>query len=126
LIRQRIRKVLSRKDLLNNDYDIIQPGSFYRTNLVRKVSYLNEDIKYCMDLDLWLRLLEQGNIYSYNERPLAAFRLWEESKTMTANNKFFIDIQKTLREHGTSLFSRNWTRLYWYRFKGTIKSMLWR
>lgn len=116
------QKIIPSKDyLLNINYDVIQQASFYKTEIVKKIGYLDESIHYCMDLDLWLRLLNHGHIYAFNEKPLSAFRIWEETKTTTGINKFLREIRKTLLNHGANLFSPNIRRTYWYGIKDQIK-----
>jgi glycosyltransferase involved in cell wall biosynthesis len=114
----------NRKYLLNLKYDVIQPSSFYKTELVAKIGYLNESIHYCMDLDLWLRLLRLGNIYGYNKKSLSAFRIWEATKTSTGGHKFLQEIRRTLLKNGSSFFSPNIRRTIWYEFKVYIKKIL--
>ena len=116
--------IFNKGTLINNDYDIIQQGSFYKTALVKKVNYLNEKIHYCMDLDLWLKLLDYGNIYFYDKAPLAAFRMWEDSKTSTGGIRFLKDIKETLQKHKMKIISRNSTRLHWYMLKAMIKTQI--
>lgn len=120
-----IKKVIKDKDtLVQHDYCVVQQGSFYRSELVNKVNFLDENKHYCMDLDLWLKLLDEGKIYYYDERALAAFRLWENSKTTTGGLRFFRDIRKTLQLHHMHAFSPNNLRLQWYMCKAVIKKMI--
>jgi glycosyltransferase involved in cell wall biosynthesis len=119
------QKVISDKNhLLNINYDIIQPGSFYKTKIVRQLNYLNNSLKYCMDLDLWLRLLDKGTIHSFKEKPLSAFRIWEETKTSNGRYKFIREIRKTLLRNKANFFSPNIARSYWYELKDYIKRII--
>ena len=102
-----IIKIPNRDHLLNKNYSIIQQGSFYSNYLVKKIGYLDESIYFCMDLDLWLRLLyENDKIYSYQSGPLAAFRMWEDTKTTQGKFRFLQDIKKALDRNGSRRFSR--------------------
>ncbi|UFH56356.1 glycosyltransferase family 2 protein [Spirosoma sp. KNUC1025] len=102
------RKIPNRNYLLNTSYSIIQPSSFYNREHVQAAGYLNDSIHYCMDLDLWLRLLNHGPIYYSNiDMPLSGFRNWELSKTTTGADKFLKEIRQTLLKHGASVYSRN-------------------
>jgi glycosyltransferase involved in cell wall biosynthesis len=114
----------SRDYLLNKDYVITQQGSFYPRQLLKKINYLNESIHYCMDLDLWLKLLNYGPIYSYTDKPAAAFRIWSESKTSTGGKMFLEDIRKVLLKHGAKRISPNIIKTYYYTFKLDIKHLL--
>lgn len=118
------RSIPDKEFLLNQNYTIIQPGSFYPLNLIRKVGGLNEALHYCMDLDLWLRLLDHGPIYAVADEPLAGFRIWGESKTSTGGQQFLRDIRTVLLRHGASPYSPNVRRTYYQAFKSTLKQAL--
>lgn len=117
-------EIPNREHLLCKDYRIIQQGSFYNSDIVHRIDYLNDKLHYCMDLDLWLRLLDHGNIYGIENKPLSAFREWEETKTSTGRYKFFREIRKVIKQHGAGLFSPNVIRTYWYELKDYIKHLL--
>ena len=53
-----INNMQNRERILRRNYDVSQPGSFYRKDILEKVNYLDESIHYCMDLDLFLKLSE--------------------------------------------------------------------
>jgi len=116
--------IQSKDDLIKRNYDVIQQGSFYLTSCVAKVGYVDESIHYCMDLELWLRLLDFGSIHSYPTKPLAAFRAWEETKTSTGNRKFFIDIINALKKYGAKEYDRTIVKLRYYIFKAYIKKLI--
>jgi len=116
--------ITNRDYLLKTDYDVIQQGSFYPLKLVKKVDYVDEGIHYCMDLDLWLRLLNYGPIYAYNDKPIAAFRTWEGAKTITGNTTFLKDIKKLLLKNKAPLFAKTILRLTLYIFKSQVKEQL--
>ena len=107
LLYKSIRKIPDRNHLLNNNYSIIQQGSFYNSNLVKKIGYLDESIYYCMDLDLWLRLLSENNkIYGCQSHALAAFRIWENTKTVQGSTLFLQNTKQVLDRQGAKKFSR--------------------
>ncbi|SFD13472.1 glycosyltransferase family 2 protein [Spirosoma endophyticum] len=119
------RKIPDKKYLLNEDFSIIQPSSFYTRKHVIEVGFLDAKIHYCMDLDLWLRLLNLAPIYySAVGVPLSGFRNWELSKTTTGADKFLKEIKKTLLKHGASIYSRNIRRIQIELFKVKIKRFL--
>jgi glycosyltransferase involved in cell wall biosynthesis len=108
--------------LLTQCVDIVQQGSFYATQHVRAVGYLDETIHYCMDLDLWLRLLTKGPIYQDEGPAMAAFRRWEATKTSTGGRHFQHDIRRVLRRHGASLLARTVLRTWYGALRESIKS----
>lgn len=79
--------------LLNVNPDVTQQGSFYNTKYVRDVGYLDENIHFTMDYDLWLRLLQKGEAVRIN-KIMGEFRAQPNSKTLTSGNglKFWKDI----------------------------------
>lgn len=119
-----IIEIPNRNHLLNHNYSVIQQGSFYSIALIKKCNYLNEKLHFCMDLDLWLKLLEFGPIYSHNSQPLAAFRFWGETKTITGRGKFLQEIRHTLLKHDANPMSPNILRTYWYEAKDLVKRIL--
>lgn len=117
-------KIENRAQILKSNYNIVQPASFYPTDLVKKAGYINEKLHYCMDLDLWLKLLTYGPIFYINTIPLGGFRVWENTKTTTGKIKFLNEIRQTLRIHGASLFTKNIRRTYWYSIKSFVGDIL--
>jgi len=108
------RKIPNRNYLLNRKYSINQQGSFYNSYLVKKVGYLDESIYFCMDLDLWLRLLnENDKIYSCQSRALTAFRIWENTKTTQGKIRFLQDTKRTLDRHGAKKYSQAKLHLFY-------------
>jgi glycosyltransferase involved in cell wall biosynthesis len=119
------KTIPNRAYLLNDNYALIQQGSFYKRSVVEKVGYLNDRIQYCMDLDLWLKLLQHGNIHYLNiDKPTAGFRRWEAAKTSTGGIQFLNDIQNVLQQNKYNRFSRNASRLYIQKLKFQIKKHL--
>lgn len=124
LIKTWTNKIPDKNYLLKVKYDVIQPGSFYRRDLVKSVNYLDESIHYCMDLDLWLKLLQLAPIHYIEEPPLAAFRVWETSKTTNDKPEFIKNIRQVLLKHGTPIYASTLLKTYWYTFKFNIKDLL--
>jgi glycosyltransferase involved in cell wall biosynthesis len=105
--------------LLNSCYDVFQPGSFYRKSVVESVGYLDESLKYCMDLDIWLKILARSRSCYLPGRP-SSFRWHEATKTAIGKTAFLREILQILRRHGTTWHRPNIRRLYWYWFKSFI------
>lgn len=114
----------NRKYLLNKNSTVIQQGSFYLNELVKKINYLDDSLYYCMDLDLWLRLLIHGRIYQLNGKTYSAFRFYDGTKTDTGKIKFLKNIKEVLLRHGAKWYSRNITRYYYYSFKLLVKKII--
>lgn len=61
-----------------------QPGSFYRTEIVKGFGGVNESLRYVFDDELWFRFLMQngiGNVKLIDDR-IANFRLHDKSKSI--------------------------------------------
>jgi glycosyltransferase involved in cell wall biosynthesis len=123
-IEERTQKIPNKEYLLNSDYNVIQQGSFYNLDMVKKVNFLDSSIHYCMDLDLWLKLLNYGSIHYLNLAPISAFRIWGETKTTNGGVKFLRNIRQVLLKNEASFFSKNIIRTYWYSLKTQIKKIL--
>ena len=118
------KNIPDRNYLLNTNYDVIQPGSFYSTVLVKKVGYLNSKVHYCMDLDLWLKLLNYGTLHDISHKPTAGFRVWEGTKTTLGRSKFLKDIRQVLIKNGASYTSISVQKTIWYSIKDYINKFL--
>jgi glycosyltransferase involved in cell wall biosynthesis len=124
---RRMHKIPDKNHLLNTCYEVFQQGSFYRAACLEKAGYLDESLYYCMDLDVWLRLLDLGNIYYHEGEPLAAFRIWESTKTSLAGIAFLKDTLETLDRYGARKISPAKMHLYYMLFRiygGRLKRML--
>jgi len=106
--------------LLNIDYDVCQPGSFYRKSVVEKVGYLNQGLNFCMDLDLWLNILTTHEA-RYIGTSAALFRWHESSKTVNGGQLFLNEIYMTLVRHDARIVAETKRRILWYSLKTVLK-----
>jgi glycosyltransferase involved in cell wall biosynthesis len=114
----------NKKHLIFVQYAVPQPSSFYNTDLLKKINYLNESIHYCMDLDLWLRLLDYSTIISVSNEAQGAIRRWERTKTATGQIDFLNEIKQTLIENGAKPYSNLIVKIHYQRFRAKLKSLL--
>jgi len=80
---------------------ISQPATFFRKKVLEKVGYLDESFNYCMDYDLWMKIMKNGKSL-YFDKDLAYFRIWEESKTYNYMNKFIEEENAIRKKYGGS------------------------
>lgn len=92
--------------LININSSVVQPGSFYKKDLVEKVGYLDDNLNYVMDFDLWIKLLKISNAY-YIPEYLSKFRFHDLSKTRSAYLKFLPEKTKIIIKNKGKLFSPN-------------------
>lgn len=69
------------------------PAPIFRTSQARQLGGLDETLWYTADWDFWLRLASHGSVV-YLKEPLAAFRLHQNSQTMTGSR----DLNAFLRQ----------------------------
>lgn len=79
----------SLEDTIVNHF-ICQQGLFFRTDLVKSLHGVREDLHYVMDLDLFVRALLQKGLDSVSQirDEVAFFRRHEQAKTTTASEGF--------------------------------------
>lgn len=81
----------SLKRLLTARRMIPQPACFWRKQLAEAVGPFDATMHFTMDHDYWVRAVADGFQPVYVEKPLAAFRLHGESKSVSQNEKFTAD-----------------------------------
>ncbi len=103
----KIDKVKNTKEIMESDegnfntflqkgYSICQPAAFFTKKIINKIGFLDENLHYAMDYDFWLRILKNNKAIRI-PKIMANFRIWENSKTASQNNKFFQD-RKIIRK----------------------------
>jgi asparagine synthase (glutamine-hydrolysing) len=90
--------------LLNGIDHLCQPGSFYRRDVLEKVGFLDESLRFVMDYDLWLRLLKMGNA-EYIPAILANYRVHKTTKTNTLKDVFFAETFQVQDKYGGRLLA---------------------
>jgi len=109
--------------LLNTSYFVYQPGSFYRKSVLESAGYLNRNLKYCMDLDLWLRILKTHDA-SYINSTSGLFRWYQTSKTASGGLHFLKEIYTTLGRHHARFLPATKRRILWITLKEVVKKVI--
>lgn len=102
LIEQMNVPLISREHLLRENNRLIQPGAFFRRDALARVDYLDVNLRFSMDLDLWLRLLTLGDFVDVAGNPVAGYREWGETKTSTGGERLAIERIAILLRHGAA------------------------
>lgn len=77
--------------LVNYEDYIMQPATFFRLKYLKQIGYLDIDLHYCMDWDLWIRLAAVSEV-KYTPYLLACSREYDETKTSTGGKERFKEI----------------------------------
>ncbi|MDY6822423.1 MAG: glycosyltransferase family 2 protein [Thermodesulfobacteriota bacterium] len=109
--------------LLNKWFYVNQQGSFYSRQALEEIGFLDTSLHYCMDLDLWLKILSKYEA-AYLACIAASFRRHDACKTVTGDFKFLLEINRTLARHGAGFLSPNKRRVYWRIMKVLVKKIL--
>ncbi len=91
------------EEALRKGNSILQPGVFFTKKIFVEVGPLDVDLHYNMDIDLWLRILQKARSL-YVPRPLATYREWEQSKSVSQQSRFWPERKKIYKKYGGRLF----------------------
>lgn len=94
-----------------SDY-IMQPTTFIRRKTLENLNYIREDLHYGMDWDLWCRMTRSDCRFHFEEKLIAANRVYSATKTLSGGAKRSRELMRINREHKTGLIP--WGGLsYW-------------
>jgi len=81
-------------------YDfILQPSAFMKLEALKNAGFLDEQLHYIMDWELWIRLSQFGNIIHIPEK-LSYARVYFEAKTQAGGIKRWKEIRKCSLKYG--------------------------
>jgi len=75
-----------------------QPSVFFDPELYRAVGGVNNDLKYAMDLELWIRMRMRVPLH-YLDAPLSILRQHDEAKTLRDNEQALHEVGTVVRKH---------------------------
>lgn len=78
---------------------ISQPALFFRRHIFEKYGLLNEDLRFCMDYEYWIRLGKQGEQFAYVETKWAGSRLYPDTKTLGSRVAVQREINDMFKQH---------------------------
>ena len=119
------------------DHFIPQPASFIRRSIFDQVGLLNEDLKFALDYDLWMRIVNRGRL-NYIPELWATYRIhsaskssreqvfrWEDSITILINFFRREDIPSSWHKYySESLSHAHWqTAIEYYRLHDDEKAL---
>jgi glycosyltransferase involved in cell wall biosynthesis len=92
---------------------ICQPGVFFRRSLIERYGYLDENLQYAMDYELWVRWGLKNVRFALLDEILAGSRLYAENKTLRNKEKPHREFCQFLRRSLGSVPER-WIYNYGY------------
>lgn len=101
-------------EFLQKGYSICQPSAFFTKKIISKAGFLDKNLHYAMDYDLWLKILKNKNSL-YIPKILSTFRIWENSKTTTNDKDFFKERKKIRKKLGGNIIDPK--TIYKIRYK---------
>jgi len=90
---------------------IAQPSTFWRRTVIEKVGYFDENKRYTMDYDYWLRIIKLYPPARVN-RTLSTFRIHNKSKGKTQYLEQFKEDLQTMQSHCNSRILYNLHKLH--------------
>jgi len=84
---------------------IVQPSTFWKREVLTEIGFFNENKRYTMDYDYWLKIIKKYKIYNIKD-PLSAFRIHKSSKGGSQYKKQFEEDYITLKENCNSRILR--------------------
>ena len=76
----------------------MQPATFFKREKLQQVGYLDENLHYCMDWDLWIKLASISEV-KYIPELLACSREYGNTKTSTGGDKRLEEIIQLLQKY---------------------------
>ncbi|SHJ76228.1 Glycosyl transferase family 2 [Arenibacter nanhaiticus] len=92
-------KAYSSDFLLNHAKGITQNSMFFKREVLDKIGYLNEDIHYAMDHDLFIRIAKLKTI-PYLDESLGEFRIQANAKTAQGSCNFAKELISIRKSYG--------------------------
>lgn len=101
LYKRILRNLPWQRKLLGITNFIIQPSTFWRKKLMDKVGLIDENLKYCMDYDYWMRIVKFTKIFILNEC-IVSYRIHPNSNRGASFVKLFIEDNMVVKKYITN------------------------
>jgi glycosyltransferase involved in cell wall biosynthesis len=119
-------QTVTRRSLIRDPDIVRQPGTFFRSSLLRRAGGWDPKLQMVMDLDLWIRLAQITPPRMIRERT-AYFRIHPDQKTQAASHTRQVnEIDQVLKRYHASaaIRFRYRTKKEYWRVKGFVKENL--
>ncbi len=82
LLRELKEVRFSKRALVHGAVNLVQPNALWRRQAFFQAGALRTDYHYCLDVDLWLRMIGCGSRFYHVRRPFALYRLHTDAKSV--------------------------------------------
>lgn len=116
----RATKVLSfpdishRKFLYDRHTNIAQPSSLIRKKTLLEAGGVDISLQYCIDYDIWIRLLKASTAVNLGDEVLSGYRLHTRSRTVGSYRKMALEKIKVNRRYTNDILNKVIYAHYWY------------
>lgn len=100
------KEVFTRKSPPYNFFSLLyggqlscQPAVFFRKHVLDKNGYLDESLKFCMDIEFWIRAAKNKNYFCQIEQPLAMARMHPDAKSSIMRQTFYSEHKNILKKY---------------------------
>lgn len=90
---------------------IVQPCTFFRTDLVEEIGYYNEDLKYAADYDFWLRLIKKYPPF-VTRKTLVHYTIHPASLRASSYKKITKEATEIVKKHTASWLLRGLNKMH--------------
>lgn len=110
--------------LLNHAKGITQNSTFFKRSVFDQTGYLDEDVHYAMDRDLFIRIAKVKTM-PYIADSLGEFRIQKNSKTAEGSYYFAKDLIKVRKKYGGDVFSPGNKDSYYLIMTEPLRKIKW-
>jgi len=101
----------SLKARLHHEVGIIQPSTFFRSDVVGRLGTLNSSLHYAMDYEYWIRATEAGLRFAFVPVVLSCSRYYPGNKTVGQRENSFYETMSVVKTH-YGYVHVNWLKRY--------------
>ncbi|MCA9951636.1 MAG: glycosyltransferase [Anaerolineales bacterium] len=96
-----------------------QPGCFWRKSAYEQIGGIDPTLQFCMDKDLFIRLVSVGNGRRVSGPPLANFRVHEQAKTTTLAHVAQRETESIIKKYGNTRWAKHprLLKLLWWFYR---------
>src|SRR4030042_7005905 len=105
-------KNINLETYLNENNYIPQPTVFFKRKVYETLGGFNQNYHYAMDYDYFIKAAKQFKLSYLSGKPLARFRIYKNSKSVSNANKSWQEARKICLKHGGKFFSQSFLAYY--------------